>query len=108
MIVDPYGLISSKSQATKIIDNRYCMQKEPVRNPLGDKSSADTRKFPAAAFTRMSRLPRLLTVDSTTLLASSCLRTSPSNPNACNGQYTNNRFQNQVQFSEDNMGDYTY
>lgn len=54
----------------------------PVRKPLGDKSSGETRKLPAAELTRMSSFPKCLTVDSTTLFASSCLRTSPSNPTA--------------------------
>jgi hypothetical protein len=57
---------------------------QPVLNPLEDKSSEGTRKLPAAAFTRMSSLPKCLKVDSTTLIASSLLRTSPSNPIACN------------------------
>lgn len=56
----------------------------PVRKPLGDKSSGATRKFPAAAFTRMSSLPKCLTVDSRVLTASSLLRTSPTSPIACN------------------------
>jgi hypothetical protein len=56
---------------------------KPVRNPLGDKSSGDTRKLPAAPFTRISILPKCLNADSRTLFASSCLRTSPSNPAAC-------------------------
>lgn len=30
----------------------------PVRNPLGDKSSGDARKLPAAPFTRISSLPK--------------------------------------------------
>lgn len=53
---------------------------KPVRKPLGDKFSGSTRKFPAAAFTRISSLPKCLIVESTTLAASSCLRTSPSSP----------------------------
>jgi hypothetical protein len=57
---------------------------QPVRKPLGDRSSAAARKFPAAEFTRMSSLPKCLIVDSRTLTASSLLRTSPSSPIACN------------------------
>lgn len=59
-----------------------CKRTVPVRNPLGDRSSGETRKLPAAALIRISSLPKCLKVDSTTLIASSCLRTSPSNPTA--------------------------
>nr|AFK38317.1 unknown [Lotus japonicus] len=51
-----------------------------VLNPFGERSSAETRKFPAAALTRMSIFPKCLKVDSTTLAASSCFRTSPTKP----------------------------
>uniref|UniRef100_A0A2P2PIF4 Peroxisomal 2 4-dienoyl-CoA reductase-like n=1 Tax=Rhizophora mucronata TaxID=61149 RepID=A0A2P2PIF4_RHIMU len=53
-----------------------------VLKPLGDKSSAGTRKLPAAAFTRMSSLPKCLRVDSTARVASPLFRTSPSIPTA--------------------------
>lgn len=60
------------------------MQTEPVRNPFEDKSSVILESSQATAILRMSRLPRLLKVDFTTLFSSFCLRTSPLNPNACN------------------------
>lgn len=62
---------------------------KPVRKPLGDKFSGSARKFPAAAFTRISSLPKCLIVESTTLAASSCLRTSPSSPIAYHKKKSN-------------------
>lgn len=53
-----------------------------VQNPIGDKSSADARKFAAVAFTRISSTPIGLKAYSTTLLASLCSRTFPSKPMA--------------------------
>jgi len=47
-------------------------QTELIRKPLGERSSADVRKFPAATFTSILILPKCLNVYSTTLYASSC------------------------------------
>ena len=77
----PNKLLALKKEKKEVIEA------EPVRKPFEDKSSAETRKFPAAALTSISILPKCLNVDSTTLAASSCFRTSPSNPTA----YTHNR-----------------
>lgn len=62
----------------------------PVLKPLGERSSAAMRKFPAAALMRMSSLPSCSTTLFTTRTASSFLRTSPSIPMACHIHHANN------------------
>lgn len=62
----------------------------PVLKPLGERSSAAMRKFPAAALMRMSSLPSCSTTLFTTRIASSFLRTSPSIPMACHIHHANN------------------
>ncbi len=52
----------------------------PVLKPFGERSSAATRKLPAAPLTSMSSFPNCSTTVFTTRLASSFFRTSPCNP----------------------------
>lgn len=80
---------STNNDRVRLEDCRtWQWEARPVWKPLGHKSSAGTRKFPAAAFTRMPSFPKCFIVDSTTL---NCIFSFPDiSLNSNSLQYTPN------------------